>query len=93
MKSKARKVIERWVKTGVRDATFIGMGQVFLWPASPGSPDPVHVVVWIEKPYRGKINDEFACDCKGFFYSDQDSCHHIRALRAQIAAAKMKAKL
>lgn len=95
MKSKARREIEKWVKTEVRNPVYIGEGQVFLWPS--GSPKlrdaPTHyLVVWIHRQTPKRVFEEFACACRGFFLSERDNCRHIRELKEQIANQKIAAR-
>lgn len=87
MKSKARREIEKWVKTNVRNPVYIGEGQVFLWPSGFQRHEnyPQHyLVVWMQRQTPKAIYNEFACACRGYFLSQEDECRHIRELKTQI---------
>lgn len=86
MKSKARRAINKWVKTYVKEPVYLAEGQVFLWPSST---DGAHLVAWYTRTTpKGNSYEEFACSCLGFFYNQKDECKHIKELKIQIEGKK-----
>lgn len=94
MKSKARRTIEGWVKLG-RDKTkwqptYLADGQVFIVPARASVDVEHYVVAYLQRRTPKRIYNEWVCSCKGFWYSSVDDCRHIRNIKQQMTAAKMR---
>lgn len=90
MKSKARKVIEKWIDLPYRDMhpVYLGQGMAFLYPSESEPWGPPHVVVWFPRERGG---DHFVCGgCKGFLNSGEDLCRHVRDLKEKIEAGLAK---
>jgi len=86
MKSKARRVIEKWVpqKYADREPTYLGEGYIFVFP---GGEQPMYTVCRYERTFRNKYYIEWVCSCKGFFYSETDECRHVARLKEEWEAA------
>lgn len=92
MKSKARRVVDKWIKQAQKDRlpTYIAEGFVFLYPARSVGGDH-YPVVWLTRSLpSGKVVNEFLCGCKGWWYSEQDECYHVKDLKAKIKEGKAK---
>lgn len=85
MKSKARRHIDKWVKTHVKTPVYLAEGRVFLWPSDT---EAHHLVTWMERQTPKNVFEEFACSCKGFFYNEGDECKHIKELKIQLGRGK-----
>lgn len=85
MTSKTRRTINKWVKTNVREPVYIAEGQVFVFPASRMGDAEHYLVTWMHRQTPKRVFEEFACSCRGFFYSQDDECKHIKELKRQIA--------
>jgi hypothetical protein len=85
MKSKARREIDKWVKNNVKNPVYLAEGQVFLWPSSLPNGPTHYLVTWMYRQTPKRVFEEFACSCKGFYFSERDQCRHIRELREQIS--------
>ena len=85
MKTKARRVIEKWVGTNFANPTYIGDGQVFLFPSDSNTHN---IVVWVHRQTPKNVFSEFSCSCAGYWY--RDNCKHIEDLKNQITTKKLK---
>jgi hypothetical protein len=86
MKSKARRQIEKWVKTGLREPVYIAQGLVFMMPSRSRDHN---LVTWLQRPLpSGRISEEWACSCEAWFYNEHDDCPHIREIKRQIEEAR-----
>lgn len=83
MKSKARRAIERSISQNLSGPKmYVADGKVFLYPSASGATH--HVVAWMRRYTAKRSYEEFVCSCKGFWYSHDDDCWHIRDLKEQI---------
>lgn len=97
MKSKARRVIERWVtpngqgKYEQRMPTYLAPGQVMLFPSGSGQ-FTHHVTARLDRPTKSGKNTyvEWVCSCPGFFHNSGDSCRHVEIVKAGYLEAKKK---
>jgi len=94
MKSKARRILDKWAVTPVAQQAprYLGSGEVFIWPA--GSLDATHYLVarTIRKtPKRTFV--EWTCACRGFGLSQKegDECKHVIQLKEQWEALSANA--
>ena len=85
--SKARRTIKRWVKTNVKEPVYLAEGQVFLFPSDSRGSNEHHLVVWMQRQTPKRVFIEFACSCRGFYFSENDTCRHIKQLQEEIEAA------
>lgn len=95
MKSRARRTIEKWEAKQERGPRYLSEGSVFLWPSSGTDVfGPQHyLVAWMRRETKkGKMIEEFACACRGFYFNGKDECRHILELKRQIAKGGGAAK-
>lgn len=93
MDSKSRRIIKKWIKQEKKDRkpVYIAEGFVFMYPAK-GTQDVDHYpVIWLtRKTPKGNVINEFMCGCRGWWYSEDDECTHVKDLKKQIEAGKLK---
>jgi predicted nucleic acid-binding Zn finger protein len=85
MKSKARRIVEKWVTQPRQDRLphYIGEGFVFIYP-SRGSSNEHYPVIWVTRKTKKKVFHEFFCGCKGWWFSEEDECYHVKDLKQKI---------
>jgi len=94
MKSKARRIAEKWVKQDKvkREPRFVSEGFVFMYPAKGTDGVDHYPVIWLTRRLpSGRVVHEFMCGCRGWWYSEKDECTHVKHLRKQIETNMEKA--
>jgi hypothetical protein len=84
-KSRIRKILESWIETGEIAPIFLDAGVVFMYPSNTDLGSYYLVAKLMD---RKSSNEYWACSCKGFRFSETDSCRHVKQVDEQMEALR-----